>query len=408
MSDLDMALDLWRRTRLDECARVVAVLTPTAEARGPLPSGRPAARHEAWLAVARLDDPADVSWLLASVVGSAVEPSADRLERLVGRGPHPLVGASARQWILAGHFRTHRAHRWWGLVREVAGWSSSDVDFAELAERLRRWPSQDMLRLAREVATWGRIAVSPTRPSDEEQRQLDVLSARVPPPPRPRRSDRTGRDLLEAVFDDPAADGPRAVLADFLIGRGDPRGTFLQLQLARAERSGPAVHARHRLPREEWELLFDHEARWFGAPFPAMVTGAPERGFFAQVRISSHADQLRTLIAAPGLRTIRHLGVVRRTIRVRKALHELLTCPALRHLQRVGSLWPEDVDAIAGAAARPRWIEVAPRGARLDQLGRAVTQLPTLERLDLPAHPDRMEALATIAVPTLGISAAAW
>ncbi len=181
----------------------------------------------------------------------------------------------------------------------------------------------------------------------------------------------------------------------------------MRLQLERAARGGPTLHDRHHLPPRERTLLFDHEAQWFGAPFPAMIAGAPERGFFAQIRVTSHASQVRRLVDAPGLRTVRHLGLVRRRIRVRSALHDLLACDGLQHLDRVGTLWPEDLPALVNGAGCPRWITLAP-GGPLDDLAEATAKLGRLERLDLAVHASRVGLLAALDVPTLGLRADEW
>ena len=42
--------------------------------------------------------------------------------------------------------------------------------------------------------------------------------------------------LLAAIYADPDDDAPRHVLADALIDRGDPRGEFISMQLARGRK----------------------------------------------------------------------------------------------------------------------------------------------------------------------------
>ncbi|KIG18411.1 hypothetical protein DB30_00696 [Enhygromyxa salina] len=39
--------------------------------------------------------------------------------------------------------------------------------------------------------------------------------------------------LLESIYDDPRANDARRVYADWLVGRGDPRGEFIHLQVDR-------------------------------------------------------------------------------------------------------------------------------------------------------------------------------
>ncbi|MDP1829847.1 MAG: TIGR02996 domain-containing protein [Archangium sp.] len=64
--------------------------------------------------------------------------------------------------------------------------------------------------------------------------------------------------LFDAVAEAPDDDGPRHVLADALLERGDPRGEFISLQLLRAQgTSTPKQQAR------EKRLEEDHWRRWF-------------------------------------------------------------------------------------------------------------------------------------------------
>ena len=71
--------------------------------------------------------------------------------------------------------------------------------------------------------------------------------------------------LLRAVYDSPDDDAPRAVLSDFLLERGDPRGEFIQLQLTRCQRGlNPEEQ------RREAALLRKHQATWLGTVAPAL------------------------------------------------------------------------------------------------------------------------------------------
>lgn len=84
--------------------------------------------------------------------------------------------------------------------------------------------------------------------------------------------------LFAAVYADPKADGPRAVLADHLLERGDPRGEFIALQLAKQRRppSGSAA-------RREKQLLQAHRVAWLG-PLAKMLVGEEkwDRGFLSE------------------------------------------------------------------------------------------------------------------------------
>lgn len=93
------------------------------------------------------------------------------------------------------------------------------------------------------------------------------------------------RTLLDEIAAAPDDDGPRTVYADWLLERGDPRGTFIALQLARARARDAAVSA------EEQQLLDAHWRAWVGEPSavlePAQV--AFERGLWSAVELTGAA-----------------------------------------------------------------------------------------------------------------------
>jgi len=97
--------------------------------------------------------------------------------------------------------------------------------------------------------------------------------------PRKATSDRDKlAGLLELVWADPADDGPRAVVADFLGMQGDPRGELITLQLDRAHGT-TSVERR----RRERELLALHQREWIGpiAPLIESTHVTFERGFIS-------------------------------------------------------------------------------------------------------------------------------
>lgn len=89
-------------------------------------------------------------------------------------------------------------------------------------------------------------------------------------------------ELLAAVYESPEDDAPRAVYADFLLERGDPRGEFIASQLSTA-RAKPYQRQR------EHELLAEHRAAWV-APLGVVdsVQVTFERGFPAKVGFGTY------------------------------------------------------------------------------------------------------------------------
>jgi uncharacterized protein (TIGR02996 family) len=80
------------------------------------------------------------------------------------------------------------------------------------------------------------------------------------------------REVLErAILDDPEDPAPFSVYADWLSDQGDPRGEFIQVQLA-LEDEGRAPAERKRLEQREKQLLEAHQERWLG-PLAPLVLG---------------------------------------------------------------------------------------------------------------------------------------
>ena len=70
---------------------------------------------------------------------------------------------------------------------------------------------------------------------------------------------RTMQELLAEIRENPRDDAPRIVYADMLVEAGDPRGTFIQMQLARSGRTPTAAER-----KEELKVLRKHYRGWLG------------------------------------------------------------------------------------------------------------------------------------------------
>jgi len=81
----------------------------------------------------------------------------------------------------------------------------------------------------------------------------------------------TDDDLLAQIAAAPDDDAPRAVFADLLLQRGDPRGEFIQLQLA------------HSNSDREYELLRAHEPAWTRSAGVRGAGASYHRGFIASL-----------------------------------------------------------------------------------------------------------------------------
>lgn len=117
-------------------------------------------------------------------------------------------------------------------------------------------------------------------------------------------------ELLAAVYQDPAADEPRAVYADFLSERGHPLGELIALQLARAAgRRGNKTREQALLDQHGHTFWPGHPGV-FGGYVPALQfldRGFPGRAF--NVWFSDMRERVAPSIGAPGWATVKTLSV---------------------------------------------------------------------------------------------------
>ena len=152
-----------------------------------------------------------------------------------------------------------------------------------------------------------RFPDGPPTPTAAEAKALDSLARALPraEPPRPpsSRAQTSEAELLAAIYEHPEDDGARAVYADVLTERGDPRGELITLQLARE----PSAAAQKRIQA----LLKAHQQEWIGplAPFVAKQGLELRRGFLAgcQVKLKNEMDVQR-VAREPSWATIERLS----------------------------------------------------------------------------------------------------
>ncbi|HEU0036014.1 MAG TPA: TIGR02996 domain-containing protein [Kofleriaceae bacterium] len=110
----------------------------------------------------------------------------------------------------------------------------------------------------------------------------------------PAADDPRVRELLAAIHAAPDDDGPRSVLADHLLQRGDERGELIALQLARPRDGEPIERER--------ELVARHAVQWCGPldRFFDKQHRTIERGLLAGGRASSYWSAAAELEAVTG------------------------------------------------------------------------------------------------------------
>jgi uncharacterized protein (TIGR02996 family) len=307
----------WRGHRAPAIAALVERAATLAAAGRPAITGT---NHEelqhTWLSVEAEGAAADLPRLLATLTSGRCAGCQERLARLAARPADPLT-LSALLAIITSDPSQRRGERWpvpFTSARNRKFWTAL---FALLDER------------ADESALPALRAVAARRTLDEFQewlaariaRSLPRLAARPAAPPSDladavaavdaalARGERAGtavRDvadrLFAAVWARPDDDEPRQVLADYLSERGDPRGEFIALQMARYR--GELTNDGK---RREKELLKRHKKEWLG-PIKPLIQPYNlrfERGFLVTCQLEPNPEMEKTLGRHPAWSTIR-------------------------------------------------------------------------------------------------------
>jgi uncharacterized protein (TIGR02996 family) len=270
------ALAVWRATRAEVIAEIIDRITAQLTLGWQPPAPKLARTFQAaWLAAAA-DDVAR-GWAARHVLDKLPDRTAavrERLSALVAAGPDPRVG------------------------RELRG------QLDKLPAGLEALVAQLDLQ------------VPPVRAPTEAE------LARFAPPVRTADLEALERD----VYANPDDDEPRAVLADLLQSRGDPRGELIALQLAAAAGRG-TDEGDARIA----ELVRDHGRGWLGPLNQLAARAEFQRGFVTRLELAA-GQPTRDLLEDPLLGTVEELLPGEATS---ERYAELITSPAMRALRRI-------------------------------------------------------------------------
>lgn len=193
--------------------------------------------------------------------------------------------------------------------------------------------------------------------------------------------------LFDAVFDRPADDAPRQVLADALLERGDARGEFISLQLLEAR--GVATAAQR---TRAANLLKHHVRRWM-IEVPGLV----------QTSLEFHRGFLRAATLEPtgvGAQSLLWRSVEQLHVRATQYPAEELGAASLTSLESLTGLDGAALSIVVRGANKPKLRELvvngpAVEGARLTRQQEdvlALARFKTLEVLTLTPRPWRHHA----------------
>lgn len=337
-ADLDELLNAWRATRAEAVADAVDRISAELTSKE-----KPLASKAAWWAAFESGRSASVERLL-----EAIPAGLDRAERLAAfaKRPDPRVGTFARRW----------------LVDAPVSGKKRGPFFLALATTLEAIRDPRVLPVLHDVLADRTVAVArcgltnykhlvalanalaKVRPKPLPQVAVEILRRLRDAPPPVVTTDPA--ELFARVYADPSDDGVRAVLADLLTERGDPRGEFINLQLARAGTDKPASAAEKRLEKT-WSRA------WLGAIEPAVLKSDVvfERGFPTSLRLT-RSDLIDATLDAPEWGTVVMIDVAR-AAKFDGTSGNVLIAPALKNLRHVLGMNVRDLIMLESAPKRP-------------------------------------------------------
>lgn len=416
---LDLALVAWRETRAPELAATIETLGPRAASQR-VPPGDKAAFHAAWLALAAGRRACDLHPLLEGFARDAAPLShrarIDLMQALpLEYSPERRMRVAEQRFqierdrVLRERVAALRAFpldpristAMLDLLRRVP-WSGDDVyapildlvvhtgdpRAATALERLLAEPTTRKGWVRRWLAQALPPAIATLRALPFEQVAIAALSAPSPTASATSTADEVA--LLAEVLAAPHDDGPREVLADYLLERQDPRGEFITLQLAAARGAGTAKGL-----QRMGSLLRRHEAEWLG-PLALVLSGREfRRGFLdaATVSINGAADDhvWESAPTDPRLRTLRVLRKGRGNEQHLSAF--LLACARHPALLRAEVPTRRVLDALLAldvrSALRRLDLGIQPTKQQLTRLARADSPLADLVELSVSADLER-------------------
>ncbi|MBL8915349.1 MAG: TIGR02996 domain-containing protein [Archangium sp.] len=285
MKALAALLEQWRKDGSPKTAGEIDALTEPTRLEGKTI----AARQAEWDKRLKRYDPHDLPRMVDALLPFGRRSAEYRLPLLHAKGRDPRLAAALSSWVETrpNGFQGQATDGFWKVVLQVL---DEIADVRQLA-RLEAVLKQVEAGIGCHADTLLKAGLPPLLG------RLRVLAATVDSPVVIEKPDANA--LFAAVYADPDADAPRAVLADLLASAGDPRGEFINLQL----RPGKP-------PRRVRELIAAHGVEWTGSLAPAVRKEGLEyaRGFVRACRLGATVAAL-DLTKSVELATVEALSV---------------------------------------------------------------------------------------------------
>lgn len=255
--------DAWRACRCTEYAELLENLART-HGRRPIDEPKPKAWHAAWIARVREEDPLDLPGLLAGLVvrggsrhASMVASCLDELARYPD-DPQlvmPLIAILALDPVSSAWNKVQtRVFQLLDAANDPRAIAALEPALARVASAPATWSDSMRDSLARAAKLRDKLrarhpAGVPAAPAGSAG-EISAIVATAPSKPIVATVKVDELDTLyAAVLEDPDDDARRAVYADALQLRGDPRGEIIALQLAdtvESRKRAKTLIAKHR------------------------------------------------------------------------------------------------------------------------------------------------------------------
>ncbi len=225
------------------------------------------AREAAWLKLAKSHHPKALPTLLGCDWPPHPREAKARLSELVEFAPDPRIAEAVFALRAAKRYTSNAGNAFWKLAFLTVGrWGDPRVALAAAAAKTSQ--TIDWWSVIDPVIKKLEKLPGPVALDAAAEKALAALEAAVA-----AQKPSSGVDLktlFAAVYDDPASDAPRLVLADALLAEDDPRGELIQLQLSGKPKTASRIKA----------LLRAHGPTWLDG-----IEGVPvfRRGFVAEV-----------------------------------------------------------------------------------------------------------------------------
>lgn len=332
-------------------------------------AGRGEGTDTAWLARAGSTDPLDVAAVCRVRSTSGVREAWQRANQLLSRPSDPRIARWAVHQ-LEQHFQSGLVGIWLQLI-EKHGDAGTEATLQQTYARPGTQPAVlDAFAPYPAIRATLR-ARSGTAPAALLAALHDVLG-----------EDPDEQSFLAAIYADPDDMELRAVYADHLTQRGDPRGEFIALGLAATHIEGDASRG----PMALWQR---HCKEWYAplagiANLPAsgckagflhhLVAAAPRAGRYAS---QASPAALTAARGAPCWQTVRSVDLTRAP----PGAASMLADPTCRHIQTVHHLTDADYNELRGATLP--WLRLDFRGTLNTRPPASDPLFPTLREVTL-------------------------